>query len=398
MNTPVTRLSRWMSVAVLLTLASCATPPKTDAPDRVTLTPAGYSALKGWSQDDHAQALSTFLVSCGAMKNRPADQLMQGGFAGTVSAWQTVCATAQQVPQGNVTAARGFFEQNFAVYAVSGAKGREGLFTGYYQPELRGSLTQHGVYQTPLYARPADLVSVNLGDFVPEMKGKTIQGRVVGDNLKPYHTRSEIEHGALKDAGVPVVWVDDPVDAFFLHIQGSGVVTLEDGTQMQVGYAAQNGHSYHAVGKTLVDRGVLKKEDVSMQSIRAWLEANPQEATGLMNTNNSYVFFRKLDGAGPLGAQGVPVTAGRSLAVDRMLMPYSLPLYLDAENPDAGQPRLQRLMIAQDTGGAIKGAVRGDYFWGAGDMAADKAGRMKSKGAFYALIPTSVVVPDTYLR
>lgn len=386
-----------LAVVALLALVSCTTaPPKDDAADRVMLKPVSFAALPKWQDDDHAQALKVFLVSCGAMNKRPADAAMQGGFAGTLAQWQTVCAQAAQVPAGDVMAARTFFENTFTPYAVSGKDGDEGMFTGYYQPELRGSLTQKGRYQTPLYARPADLVSVNLGDFVPELKGKTVQGRVVGENLKPYYTRTEIENGALKDSGIPVVWVDDPVDAFFLHIQGSGVVTLEDGTQLQVGYAAQNGHSYHAVGKTLVERGALKKEDVTMQSIRAWLEKNPQEAAGLMNTNNSYVFFRKLDGAGPLGAQGVPVTAGRSLAVDRTLMPYGMPLYLDAEDPDSG--RIQRLMIAQDTGGAIKGAVRGDYFWGAGDMAADKAGRMKSKGRYYALVPKAVVPPQDKLR
>ena len=389
------RFSLIAAVAVLA-LASCTTTAPKDDTDRVTLKPVAFSALPSWQADDHAQALKVFLVSCGAMNKRPADSAMQGGFAGTLAQWQTVCAAAAQVPAGDVMAARSFFETTFTPYAVIGTKGEDGMFTGYYQPELRGSLTQGGKYQTPLYARPADLVSVNLGDFVPELKGKTVQGRVVGENLKPYYTRSEIENGALKDSGIPVVWVDDPVDAFFLHIQGSGVVTLEDGSQLQVGYAAQNGHSYHAVGKTLVERGALTKDEVSMQSIRAWLEKNPQEAAGLMNTNNSYVFFRKLDGTGPLGAQGVPVTAGRSLAVDRTLMPYGLPLYLDAQEPDTG--RIQRLMIAQDTGGAIKGAVRGDYFWGAGDVAADKAGRMKSKGRYFALVPKTVTVPADKLR
>ena len=175
------------------------------------------------------------------------------------------------------------------------------------------------------------------------------------------------------------------------------MVTLEDGAQLQVGYAAQNGHAYHAIGKTLVDRGALTKDEVSMQSIRAWLTAHPQEATGLMQLNPSYVFFRKLESSGPLGAQGVVVTPGRSLAVDRSLLPYGLPLYLDAQEPDA-QGRLQRLMIAQDTGGAIKGAVRGDYFWGAGEVAADKAGKMKSRGGYYALIPKTVTVPKDVLR
>lgn len=385
-----------VAIAALIALAACSTLPKEGAPDRVSLKPVAYGALPGWQNDDHAQALKVFLTSCDALKKRPSDSAMQGGFAGKVNDWQTVCAQAAQVPAGDVMAARGFFENQFTPYAVSGNNGREGMFTGYYEAELNGSLTQKGKYQTPLYARPADLVSVNLGDFVPELKGKTIQGRVVGENLTPYYTRAQIDNGALKNSAIPVVWVDDPVDAFFLHIQGSGLVKMDDGSALQVGYAAQNGHSYYAIGKTLVERGVLTKDTVSMQTIRAWLEANPQEAGTLMDSNNSYVFFRVLDGTGPLGAQGVPVTAGRSLAVDKNLLPFGLPLYLDAQDPDG--VALQRLMIAQDTGGAIKGAVRGDYFWGAGDTAADKAGRMKSSGYYYALLPKAVSVPAEYLR
>lgn len=391
------RLSSLTALAcVVAVLASCSTLPKDGASDRVRLKPVAYDALPGWQGDDQAQALKAFLVSCTALNKRAADGVMQGGFAGTAGDWQGACAAAAQVPAGDAPAARAFFESAFVPYAVSGTAGREGMFTGYYEAALNGSLTRTGKYQTPLYARPADLVSVNLGDFLPELKGKTIQGRVAGENLTPYYTRAAIEKGALKTSGVPVVWVDDPVDAFFLHIQGSGLVTLTDGTQMQVGYAAQNGHPYYAIGKELVARGALAKEDVSMQTIRAWLNANPQEAAALMETNNSYVFFRKLEGTGPLGAQGVAVTPGRTLAVDRALLPYGLPLFLDAQDPDGG--RLQRLMIAQDTGGAIKGAVRGDYFWGAGDQAADKAGRMKSTGSYYALLPKTVTVPQDALR
>jgi membrane-bound lytic murein transglycosylase A len=376
----------------LLLLAACAGV-ETAPDDNVRLSPAAFRDIPGWASDDMAGALHAFRLSCAAMVKRPADADMTGGFAGKLGDWQGPCAAAAGVPDAD---ARLFFEQHFTPYAVLGAKGSDGLFTGYYQPLLRGSLEKKAPYLTPLYGRPADLVTVNLGDFVPEMKGKTVQGRVVGENLKPYHTRGEIEAGALGHVP-PVVWVDDPVDAFFLHIQGSGVVRLDNGEELQVGYAAQNGHAYHAVGKTLVERGILTKEEVSMQAIRAWLEAHPAEAPALMNLNNSYVFFRKLDGAGPLGAQGVPVTAHRSLAVDRAKIPYGLPLFLDAENPDAGAPRLQRLMIAQDTGGAIKGAVRGDYFWGAGEEAADKAGRMKSRGRYFALLPKGMQVPPAML-
>ena len=240
-------------------------------------------------------------------------------------------------------------------------------------------------------------MSVDLGQFSPDLKGKSIQGRVLGQNLVPYYTRAEIERGALEKNNVPaIVYVDNAIDAFFLHIQGSGLVQMDDGRMLEVGYAAQNGRDYHAVGKTLVDQGAIPKDQVSMQAIRAWMEAHPAQAQDLMDKNDSYVFFRELKDGGPLGAQGVALTPQRSMAVDKSKWAYGIPLYLDAADPDG--VALQRLMVAQDTGGAIKGAVRGDYFWGAGDAAADKAGRMKSQGRLYALLPKTVKVPDAYLR
>lgn len=218
---------------------------------------------------------------------------------------------------------------------------------------------------------------VELGDFRETLKGQRIAGRVVNGNLKPYENRADIEAGKLKDAK-PLVWVDDPVDAFFLHIQGSGRVLLDDGTEMRVGYAAQNGHTYYAVGRELVKRGLMNKDDVSMQSIRAWLEAHPEQAAEFMNLNPSYVFFNELTGEGPLGAQNVALTPGRSMAVDRTRVPYGTPLWLDIAEPAPDVGPIQRLVIAQDTGGAIKGAIRGDYYWGYGPEAEHYAGLMKS--------------------
>jgi membrane-bound lytic murein transglycosylase A len=222
------------------------------------------------------------------------------------------------------------------------------------------------------------------------MKGERIAGRVIDGRLRPYEDRARIEGGALKGRDLEMVWVDDAVDAFFLHIQGSGRVVMEDGSVMRVGYAGQNGHPYVAVGRELIARGVLTKENVSMQSIREWLRANPGEAAGLMNKNPSFVFFRPLDGEGPQGAQGVALTPGRSLAVDRSFVPYGLPVWLDAQDPLDGAARLRRLMVAQDTGGAIRGPVRGDVFWGHGDDAELRAGKMKSPGRYHLLIPRTV--------
>ncbi len=357
------------------------------------LQKTSFAALPGWAEDDPVLALTALQKSCAVIVKKEATAEMTGGFAGTVADWQDVCQKLSIYLLATPAEAHRFFEENFTPYAMYAGSEREGLFTGYYEPLLQGSLEKKPPYLYPLYGRPADLITVNLGDFRPELKGETIVGRVAGENFVPYFTRKEINAGALDAQKKEIVYVDDAVDVFFLHIQGSGQVVMEDGAVLRVGYAAQNGHVYEAIGRELIRRGALAKEDVSMQSIRAWLEAHPDEAEGLMDINASYIFFRALEGEGPLGAQGVALTPGRSLAVDRKKIPYGAPVYLDAEGP-SGIGRLQRLMIAQDTGGAIRGAVRGDFFWGAGADAENFAGVMKSKGMSYILLPNTVEVPE----
>ena len=236
---------------------------------------------------------------------------------------------------------------------------------------------------------------VELGDFRDELKGQRIAGRVIDGRLKPYESRAEIESGKLSPSQYrPIVWLDDPHDAFFVQVQGSGVVHLDDGSVMRVGYDGQNGHPYYAIGRELVKRGVYKKEDVSMESIRRWLTENPDKAQDLMDTNPSFVFFKEMEddgsGTGPKGGEGVSLTAKRSLAIDRGKLPYGFPVYLSTDYRDENGRKLDRLMMAQDTGGAIRGAVRGDVFWGGGTMAEQIAGPMKAKGRYYFLIPRSV--------
>ena len=228
---------------------------------------------------------------------------------------------------------------------------------------------------------------VQLGEFRDDLKGRRIAGRVIDGKLKPYESREQIVAGNWPHNQEVLVWVDDPVDAFFVQIQGSGVVQLNDGNVMRIGYAGQNGHVYYAIGRELIERGELTKEEVSLQTIRAWLEKNPAQADEIMNTNASYVFFRELDGEGPLGGEGVALTAGRSLAIDRSLISYGVPVWTDIEPPSASVGKIQRLMVAQDTGGAIRGAVRGDVFWGFGERAEAIAGPMKSRGQYWILLP-----------
>ncbi|HSK38605.1 MAG TPA: MltA domain-containing protein [Arenibaculum sp.] len=392
----------WRSVALaavfagtLLAVAGgCAPRPPGGQPEpekpaaRLTLEPASFADIEGWAEDDHLGAAQALARSCGKLSGLPSDRPL--GMAGTVGEWAAPCAALATLPGDDRNAARGFFETWFVPWAAGDNGEREGLFTGYYEPELRGSLEESARYRVPLHRRPADLVMVDLGEFRENLKGERIAGRVVDGRLRPFEDRARIEAGALYGKELELLWVDDPVDAFFLQIQGSGRVVLEDGRVVRVGYAGQNGHPYVAIGRDLVAMGEFTREEVSMQSIRAWLEAHPERAAELMNRNPSYVFFRELDGEGPIGAQGVPLTPGRSLAVDRSFVPYGVPVWLDAEDPLEPGRRVRRLMVAQDTGGAIRGPVRGDVFWGYGAEAELRAGKMKSRGRYFLLLPRSV--------
>lgn len=383
-------LYRWAFVSSLL-LSACAgmtdtaTPlyPADDAP--LTIMPVNFAALPGWNSDNLDGTIEALARSCSKLKAQDQTRIFgDPAWNIKVGDWASACG---HIENGQAAAdPRGFFQMFFTPYEATAGAYKEGLFTGYYEASLRGSHTRNDTYNTPLLKRPDDLVMVELGKFRDALKGQRIAGRVVNGALKPYETRADIEAGKLKDAEA-LIYVDDPVDAFFLQIQGSGRVLLEDGSEMRVGYAGQNGHVYYAIGRELVKRGHMDKDQVSMQSIRDWLEAHPDQATEFMNLNPSYVFFTALTGEGPLGAQNVTLTPGRSIAIDRTKIPYSTPLWLSIEEPVAGKGDLQRLVIAQDTGGAIKGPIRGDYYWGYGDEAAHNAGLMKATGRYWLLLP-----------
>lgn len=370
-------------------------------PDHLSLTQVDYSRLPGWSADPLDGAAGAFGRSCAIFRTKKPDAPVgPSGRFGKVQDWSAVCERLASLPEkASPARVRAFFEQNFTPLAAANHARPTGIFTGYYEPELRGNLRREGIYQEPLLAAPAGLVSVNLGDFNPKWRGQRIAGRVRGGSLQPLQPRAEIVAGALSGEKLELLYVDDPVDAFFLHIQGSGRVRLKDGRVIRVGYAGQNGHPYVAIGKTLIQSGALTRENVSMQSIRAWLAAHPGERDKIMATNPSYVFFRTLDGGdpelGPPGAQNVPLTPGRSLAVDPDFHAYGVPVWLDSSAPGGkdGEPLpLQRLMVAQDTGGAIRGPVRGDVFWGFGKAAEETAGRMNSEGRMYILLPRNVAL------
>ena len=358
-----------------------ATPAKTSPPVSPLRT-SSWNAVSGWRDDNPQLAWSAFLTSCSALKNQPA--------------WQSVCdvATAFNEPSREVLFR--FFELNFTPYQVVNADGSDsGLVTGYYEPLLHGSRTRSARYRYPVHGVPDDLLVIDLGGIYPELKNMRLRGRLEGRRVVPYFNRAQIEEGSAAVAGKEIAWVEDAVELFFLQIQGSGRVQLDSGETILLGYADQNGYPYRSIGRFLVDRGDLPLERASMQGIKAWAMQNPAKLQDLLNYNASYVFFRELspDLPGPLGALGVSLTARRSIAVDARYIPLGAPVFLATTMPNSRQP-LSRLMLAQDTGGAIRGAVRADFFWGFGDEAAALAGRMRQSGKMWVLLPNGYPLPN----
>lgn len=358
-----------------------------------------WDDLPNWRNDDVAQALPALTRSCNRiLKKDAASPIGRDPRYGTAGQWVTPCRAIMAVAPNDKDGARRVLESNFQPWASSTGGADTGLFTGYYEAALNASHIRTGYYQTPLHARPDDLVMVDLGNFRPELKGQRIAGRVKGGNLMPYEDRGEILSGKLPAGQNKILaWVDDPIDAFFVQVQGSGVLSYPDGSTRRIGYDGQNGHVYTAIGKELVASGALTKDEVSMDSIRNWLVAHPRMAQDMMNRNKSYVFFKDMNGEGPVGGEGVVLTPERSLAVDYNYWSYGVPVFVDLEAPDVGglagmlgSSRLQRLMVAQDTGGAIRGPIRGDFFWGFGEKAEKMAGHMKSQGRMWALLPKGI--------
>ncbi len=352
----------------------------------VTLfTPATFADLPSWPEANPQDFLNAFTKTCERIaKKDSTSNYVSDPKWGTVSQWQTLCASLP-IPENLAS----WIENNFNPVSVRDGLGNpNGLFTGYYEASLIGSRTQSDRYGVKLRSRPDDLVMVDLGSFREELKGQRIAGRVIDGKLKPYEDRSEIVASKLPPEQDNVLfWVDDAVDSFFLEIQGSGIIELDTGEAVRVGYAGQNGHIYTAIGKTLVEMGALQKEQVSLQSIRDWLKNNPDQAQDIMNENRSYVFFEEKKVEGAVGGENVVLTPERSLAVDRGRFPYGLPFWVDIKSPMESEDDLNYLMVGQDTGGAIKGAIRGDVFWGHGDRAEYLAGHMKSEGRYWLLLP-----------
>jgi len=384
----IRRFKPYGVAALLLALAACApepgtTPPVTAGQTLLRLTPTDFESLPGWKQSDPVAALSAFRRSCSDIGTIATGGL---GYGGDVAAWKNACDAIP--PSSTPDQARAFFESLFTPVALSEGDKEEGLFTGYYEPELRASRLRSELYQTPLYGVPSDMIKVDLGKFREKYKGESISGRIEDGTLLPYWARADIRKNGLPSARI-LFYVDDPIAAFFLQVQGSGRARFSDGSIVRIAYAGQNGQAYAAIGKTLIDRGAIEKDKVSLQTIRAWLAANPGAADDVMDSNPSYVFFdeKPLDDPtlGAVGAEGVPLTPGASIAIDRKIHPLGLPMFIATTLPD-GAP-LNRLFVGQDTGGAIRGAVRADVFWGSGDEAEARAGEMKQRGRMFVLLP-----------
>ena len=370
---------------------------KPPSPDRteLLLEDVEYRHLADWSNDDHHLALQAFLRSCARLETLPEEkQVGPDRFGAIVADWRRPCELGRGVAHEDPVAARQYFEEEFIPTAITAGGKAEGLFTGYYEPYYEGSRERIGRYNVPLYGQPEDLVTADLGAFRPEWEGVRLVGRVKDRKFRPFDTRETIQSSGLEGRAKVVLWLRSVVDAFFLQIQGSGRIRLSDGGETRVGYVANNGHPYTAIGGELVARGALLINEVSMQSIRSWLEANPSEAQKLMSVNTRYIFFRELKGEGPFGAAQVVLSPGRSLAVDTTLIPLHLPVWLQTSWPPGSkrsdEATLHRLMLTQDTGGAIRGPVRGDVFWGGGREAEELAGRMSELGRYFLLLPKAL--------
>ncbi|CEG57557.1 murein transglycosylase A [Legionella fallonii] len=362
-----------------------------------TFRQVDFNQLPGWNAAELKKSLLTFQTSCRAFVKQDPEQIVGTDKIDLQAKdWQPACRAALKINPVSDATAKQFFQEWFAPVEFYGDKPVKGLFTGYYMPSIKGSYTKTDEYKVPIYETPSNLVVVDLGLFIPNLKNRRIVGRIDGNKIVPYYTREQINNGAIKDTARVLVWIKSPIDRLFLEIQGTGIIELEDGKSIYVGYDAQNGAPYTPIAGVLIKKGIMTKHNASMQAIKKYLEANPKQMDKIINQNKSFVFFRKLSLDAALGSQGVALTPGYSLAIDRDWIPMGAPLWLnttrpDSQNPDVSKP-MQRLMIAQDTGGAIRGKVRGDVFWGGGKNATLIAGHMKNEGHYWILLPRHAIL------
>lgn len=352
----------------------------------IKLEKATFSDLKGWKKDHLDDAVTAFKKSCSRIISSSSAFLGNSEIKISTPEYASLCLKLNTVQSKDY---HNFFEKNFTPWLVTYNDTPQGKFTSYYESELHASFNKSEKYKFPIYGRPNDLIEVNLQDFDSSLPAKRLVGRLENQKLIPYFTRDEI---TKQDLNAPVIlWSDNYVDIYVMQIQGSAVATLEDGSKIRIGYAETNGRDFKGIGSILLEQGLIKSGQASMGNIKKWLKANFDQALVPMNQNHRYVFHRLIDSDGPIGAQGISLTAGRSLAVDKSFIPLGSLLWLETTGPD--QEAINKLVVAQDIGGAIKGAVRGDYFWGSGgDDILEKAGKMHATGQYYILLPNNTEI------
>lgn len=358
--------------------------------------PVTFNHLPGWKEANVKKSLLTFQTSCQAFLKQSPEHVAGTDYIDLqIKDWQPACEAALKIHPVTEEAAKSYFQHWFHPVEFFDREAGPGLFTGYYVPTIKGSYTKSKEFSVPLYETPNDLITVDLGMFFQDLRHRQLVGRMEKRKLVPYYTRAQINKGAIKEKARVLVWINSPVDRLFLEIQGSGVIELENGERISIGYDAQNGMPYTAIAGVLIKKGVMTKDNASMQAIKNYLTKHPDQMDKVINQNKSFVFFRKMTDGVALGSQGVFLTPGYSLAVDKKWIPMGTPLWLnttspDSKNPDVNKP-LQRLMVAQDTGGAIRGQIRGDVFWGGGDRATEIAGHMKNTGHYWLLLPKHAI-------
>ena len=369
---------------------------KPTRPHKLVFRTVSFSQLPGWGSADTKKSLLAFQQSCKAfLKQQPSKSVGSEFVDLQAKDWHPACNAAKLVDAASNIQIKKFFQTWFTPVEFFDQEPVDGLFTGYYMPLLQGSLKRTKKYNIPLYGLPSNLVTINLCLFDSKLRPRTLVGRVEGTKILPFYTRAEINQGVIKEFTPVIAWVDSTIDRSFLEIQGSGIIALPDGSQLVVGYVGENGAPYTAIAKVLIDKGVMTRDNASMQHIRRYLEAHPDQIDPVLNQNKSFVFFSALPQKAALGAQGVALTPGYSLAVDRKWVPLGAPVWLNTTRPEQETEQhkpFQRLMIAQDTGGAIKGIVRGDVYWGAGKRATAIAGKMKNPGHYWLLLPKHVLL------
>jgi membrane-bound lytic murein transglycosylase A len=364
------------------------------APTRLTLKKTSFASIDGWDGAGHASAFQAFLRTCDKLTSRPGFLVPENFRNETYDrAFKTACATATEGADfygASDAAAKGFFEESFTPHTMRAGWSRTGKITGYYEPLMLASLEPHPDYPWPLYAAPGDQITFDLSQFREGLSG-TLTGRLEGNRLVPYYTRQDIDRGALQGKNLEILYAKDLVDVYFLQVQGSGRAQLPDGSIIGVGYAGKNGHANTLAGRTLVRDGYMEVEEVSMQSIRQWFEDNPDRIFEILHKDDSYVFFTLTGGDGPFGSPGAVLTPEHSIAVDPKFVPMGLPVFIDGEVPTINNAEetnpFTKILIAQDTGGAIKGELRADIFWGRGERAEFLAGHMNNEARFTLLLP-----------